>query len=438
MAELVRVDEVITGFRVRIGEPREGTYRRVYYDGINSELDELLFILNEAQRHLTWICYSANQPLLEKTFDLEVISGVGHYTLPEDFLAVIAVFYRTYGQEYEVSRENLIEVRRATRSLRTDYRYRFYEVREQVPLIAARGVISEDSENRIQATGLNTVRVDDMVYNLTDDSHALVKATFPALNAIMTEPLDGGKVNAFQKGDIFQIDMAEQTRDAIEFWPTVTVEDSAVGYAGSSTDFMLTEDNVMFRISATISEQPSGYEADERITLNLVDADDNVIAEGSREGLVTGVNDFYFPDFVQLQEDTEYSVQVLRASNGNELPVSRIEVLVREVPSSVQIHYARLPRPMKTRKDYCEIPSWALNAVYAYAHILAHKKMSRNPVPDRGLVAEFEREFENVKSFLYKRDERGPHSYMGGGGRINNWPFPSNYGTAYGSIFDFL
>ena len=439
MAELVRADEVITAFRLRIGEPREGTFRKVHYDGINRDLDELLFILNEAQRHLTWMCYSANQPLLEATFDLEVISGVSRYTLPADFLAAIAVFYRTYGQEYEVLRENIIEVRRATRSLRSDYRYHFYEVREQVPIIAARGVISEDSMDRIVSTGLASVRVGDTAYNLTDDSQALVKATFPALNAIMIEKLDNGKVNKFQKGDIFQVDMAEQTRDAIEFWPAVDVEDSALGYAGTPTNFMLTEDNVMFRIEANISNaQPSGYEADERITLRLEDGNNNLIAEGSREGLVTGLNEFYFPDFVQLEEDTGYSVRVLRADNGNELPVSKIELFVRATPSSVQIPYAKLPRPMKKRTDYCEVPSWALNGLYAYAHILAQKKMSRNPNPDRGLVAEFEREFENIKSFLYKKDERGPHSYMGGGRRISGSPFPSNYGTAVGSIWDWL
>ena len=436
MSELIRADQAITAFRMRLGENRVGTFRTVYYDGINSELDEVLFLLNEAQRHLTWLCYSANQPLLEATFDLEVVGGVSRYTLPSDFLAAIAVFYRTYGQEYEVERENLIEVRRSTRSYQSDYRYHFYEVREKVPIIAARGVISEDSMNRIVSTGLGSVRVGDTVYNLTDDSQALVNATFPALNAITTETLDAGKVNAFQKGDIFQIDMAEQTRDAIEFWPTVDVEDSALGYAGTPADFMLTEDNVMFRIEANISEQPTGYEADERFTLRLEDENCNLIAEGAREGIRSGANEFNFPDFVQLQEDTEYTVRVLRA-NGNELPVSRIEIFVRETPSSVLITYAKLPRPMMSRKDYCEIPSWAMNGLYAYAHILAQKKMSRNPNPDRGLVAEFKEEYENIKSFLYKKDERGPHSYMGES-RQRAFPFPSNYGHAVGSLFDFL
>ena len=278
-----------------MGEPRVGTFRTVRYDGINKDLDVLLSILNQAQLHVTWMCYSANAALLEDTFYLEVVSGVTRYTLPERTLALVSVFHRTYGQEYEVERANLFEIRRTTRSLRSDYRYRFYEVREQVPIISARGIISQDSPNRIEATGLAAVRVDDIFYNLTDDSQGIVKATFPALNAIATEDLEGGKRNSLKKGDVFQIDMAEKTRDAMDFWPMLSKEDSTIGYKGTPSNWVLTEDNVMFRVDAHITGIPTNFEQDERLVLNLLDSDDNVVAEGAKEGTCCWLQPILFP-----------------------------------------------------------------------------------------------------------------------------------------------
>ena len=439
MSELIRADELITNFRVRLGEPREGTFRTIRYDGINKDLDVLLSILNQAQRHVTWMCYSANAALLEDTFYLEVISGVSRYTLPERTLSLVSVFHRTYGQEYEVERANLFEIRRTTRSLRSDYRYRFYEVREQVPIISARGIISTDNPNRIEATGLAAVRVNDSFYNLTDDSQGIVKATFPALNAITIEPLEGGKRNTLKKGDVFQIDMAEKTRDSIDFWPMLSKEDSTVGFKGNPTDWRLNEDNVMFRVDAHIASIPTGFEQDERLVLNVLNSDDEVVAEGAKEGLVVGYNEFYFPEFVQLEEDTDYTVQVIRADNENELNVTEIELWVRENPESVECRRARLPREMEKRTDYCEMPVWSHEAVFAYAHIIAQKMMSRNPNADRGLLNEFMTAIEDVKAFKFKQDERGPHSMaMIGGNRSSNWPYPSHYGTAGPSPFELL
>lgn len=428
MAELRQCSELVTNFRIRIGEPTPGTFGTVHYDGINKSINEIIAILNQAQHHVTWMCYSANQALLETTVYLEVLSGVSRYTLPEDFLGPVAVFHRTYGQAYEVERANLFEIRRSTRSERYDYRYRFYEIRENVPIISARGVINTDHAVQITDTGLESVRVGDTAYNLTDHSQGVINAVYPAINAISVEALNNGGANVWQKGDIYQIDMAEQTRDAIDFWPKVTKEDSEEVYKGDPT-FQLTEDSVVFRVAADVSEVPTAFEDDERVILRILQGSD-VVGEGARENLSTNYNVFYFPHFIQLREDVDYTVTVERADGGS-IAIDEIRVDAKIEPESVDVRYAKLPRPMTKLEDYCEVPSWALEAVYAYAHIIAQKKMSRNPNADRGLVAEFNTAIQDVKDFLYKRDERGPHQLPMLGGRRNTGnPYPGNYSVA--------
>ena len=216
-----------------------------------------------------------------------------------------------------------------------------------MPIIIARGIISEKSPRVIQSTGLTPTRVGDKVYNLTDDSQGIVSAVFPAINTIEIQKLSGGKTNVFQKGDIFQVDMQEKTRDAIDFYPQLTREDSRTVYVGKPTSFMLTEDNVMFSIAATIPEhqsegfnsgrqlvlnlgdaahrlvfdlqcdpvqqtpyQLSELEDDTRFILNLVDENDKIVAVGARKEISAGVNRFYFPYLVQLEEGMNYSVQI--------------------------------------------------------------------------------------------------------------------------------
>ena len=439
MSMLIRADQLITNFRLRLGEPREGTFRKIFYDGINSNVDELLTILNQAAEHVCWISYSANHSLLEDTFYIEVLSNVTRYTLPELFLGPVAVFHHSYGQEYEVQRANLLEIRAQTRSQYSDFVFRYYEIREQVPIMAApRGIISEESETRITASRLSAVRVGDTVHNLTDESQGVVNATFPGINAISVEELAGGKTNIFQKGDIFQIDMAEKTRDAMDFWPEVAVDNFTTVYIGIPQNIILQEDNVLFQAEATILSLPSGFEKDERFTLKVYDEDDAEVAEGARKGLAVGTNDFSlpsFPDMVQLREDVAYRVRVFRADSGDEIPTSKVSLIARDAAPSVEVRNACLPRPMTKRTDYCEIPSWGLPAVYAYGHILAQKKMSRNPNPDRGLMEEFKMEIENIKSYKFKLDERGPHS-LTGRNRGRSWNFPGNYGHSGPSPFD--
>ena len=393
MARLQRCDELITLFRMRLGEPKTGTFGVTYYDGLNENVHELRSILNQAQAHVTWICYSANQSLLENTIYLPVLSGVTRYTLPEDYLAPVWVKHHTQGQEYEVEKDNLSAIRSSTRTERFNYHFRNYEIRETVPLVAARGIVSADSVNqitddRLTSAQVQKVRAGDTAYNLTDNSQGEVEAVFSALQRIQVGRLFNGETNRFQVGDIYEINMREATRDAIDFWPSVTKDDSQVSYTGPPGNWKLNQDNVLYRVLASFSEIPSNFEADERLTLQVLDGT-TVLAIGARDGLVLNTNEFHFPTFTQLREDVFYSVKVLRG-NGQAITPDFITVIVRLDPESVEFRYVKLPKPMETNQDYCEMPSWSIEAVFAYAHIIAQKKMSRNPNADRGLLAEFD------------------------------------------------
>ena len=435
MAQLLRCDDLIAEFQLRIGEPEEGTFGYTYYDSLRGQVDELRSILNQSQRHVAWKCYSANQAILEATENIQVLSGVTRYTLPEDFLGPVSVFHRTFGQEYEVGKSNLTEVRRSTRSERFSYRFEVYEIRENVPAVAARGVVDADSFDTITDERLGAVRVNDTVHNLIDGSYGEVEAIYPALNRITVSGLFNGDANRFQKGDIYQVDMKESTRDAIDFWPIVIKDESQGAHNGVATNWQVNEDSVLLGVNAQVTTIPSLFEADERLIMNLLDGSE-VIGTGAREGLSQGANEFAFPNPVQLREDVLYSVEVLRA-NGTAIDLDSIEVFTSLEPDVISFKHAKLPRVMASREDYCEMPSWSLEAIYSYAHILAQKKESRNPTPDRGLVAVFNDDIQDIKDFLFKRDERGPHQLPTlGGNRSHGWPYPSNYGYGVVDPFD--
>ena len=434
MAQLLRCDDLIAEFSMRIGQPEDGTFGMTHYDSLNGDVDELRSILNQAQRHVAWKCYSANQTILEATDYIQVLSGVTRYTLAEDFLGPVSVYYRAFGQEYEVEKKNFNDIRSTVRSERYSYYYEFYEIRENVPAVAARGVVSEDSLTSITDDNLRTVRVGDTVHNLTDASYGEVEAVYPGTNRIEVNELINGDANRFQKGDIYQVDMKEATRDAIDFWPIVIKDDSSQSHSGNARNWDVNEDSVLQGVSATITTIPVTFETDERLIMNLIE-DDEVVGVGAREGLSQGANQFFFPNPIQLREDVFYTVEVVR-SNGTAIDIDSIQVFVSIEPDVIAFKHAKLPRVMGCRTDYCEMPSWSLEAVYSYAHLIAQKKVTRNPMPDRGLVAVFNQDIQDIKDFLFKRDERGPHQLPILGGRSHGWPYPSNYGYGVVDPFD--
>ena len=442
MGALIRYDELETAFRLRLGNPTEGTFGRVYYDGIRDELDEIRFMLNEAQKYVTWLCYSANQTLIEDTLYLQVLSGATRYTLNDLFLGPVAVFHHTHNQIYEVEKENLIDVKGRIRTERHNYRYYWYEIRERVPRIAARGIVQSDSLDTIDDdVDLRHVRVGDTVYNLTDHSEAEVKAAFPALNRVQVDQLMSGTTNRFQKGDVYQIDMREATCDAIEFYPAVNNPDSYTGYSGGPSYWLLQKDAIVQQIFANISEVPSNVEDDERFILQISqDDDDEVVGEAALEGLSKGSNCFQVPDLIQLREDVRYNVVVIRADGGSDIDVDTIQLEVKTDPERVEVRHARYPKPMEKSTDYCEMPEFALPACYVYAADLAFKKMSRSITSDPGIMNELEREIAKIKKFLFARDERGPHSVMPSlsGNRPSNWPYPGNWGHYGPDVFDLI
>ena len=452
MARLQQAKELLANFRMRLGEPTVGTFGTIRYDEINAQVHEVLEIFNQAQDYVTWICYSANLSLLETSVELLVEPSVTRILLPEDFIGEVSVFHRIGGQEYPVEPENLTEIRRSTRVKQNDYRFRFYEIRENAPQVSARGIIHTESDNVITAGGsagsLNNIRVGDIVYNLTDRSESVVERLnyndSPDVQSVNVEPLDFGIANRFNVGDRFQIDMKEQTRDAIDLYPELPRAGVKTFYSGSGDSFRLTEDNVIVETaSVTPSGIPSNFEADERVVLRVTDdSTGEVVAYGSRVGLSNGANSFFFSRTIQMREDREYSAIIRREVDAGfmaDINVSKIELLGRDVNNYIDFKYSKLPRKITSLEDYCEMPSWSMEAVYAYGQIIAFKKMTRGQVADPGLVNDFNSKVAEIENYRYKRDERGPHSMLDGFGQgVSGSPFPGNYAIGYVDPFDIL
>ena len=439
MARLTRCDELITRFRMRLGEPTEGTFGRTYYDGVRDNIDELRFILNDAQRHFTWLCYSANLSLIETSVFLSVLAGADRYTMPEEFIAPVKVFHRRASQEYEVTEENLLEIRSRNRVSHYNYHYEFYQIREKVPLILAQGVINQvDSENalRIIDPDIENARLGDIVYNLSDSSQGIVGTVNS--DGVTVDKLVNGSANKFVRGDTYQIDTKEKLQDAIELYPTVSPSDTEALNVGRPTGWTVNADHVVHSVCCYISSLPSNLEADDRFICQLVH-EDSVIGDGAVVGLDTGRNDFPFVEVVQIREDTEYSVRVVRADGDQTIDVDSIEIVVHLDPESLEVRFASYPRIMQKDSDYCEMPEFSLEGTLAYGHVIAHQKKTGGR-PDPGLLAVVEQQKMECKKFQFARDERGPHSVMPvlDGNRYSGSPFPGNYSRGFVDPFDIL
>ena len=437
MAAPIRCDELITRLRMNLGEPTEGTFGTTFYDGIREDVNELRFILNLAQEHFTWLCYSANQSLIQETVYFPVLSGVTRYTLSELFLAPVSLFHRTYNQEYPVEEANLDDIRARVRSNLSNYHFENFEITERAPLIAAQGVVGTSHETRITDADLDAVRVDDTAYNITDGSQGTIEAVNIPDGYVTVDGLRNGRSNRWQRGDVYQIDQREATRDAMDLFPKVTKSDTGKGHSGMASNWVVDADAVVYSIYAYISAIPSNFEEDERVILELVEDDNTVVGKGAREGLNSGKNEFEFLERVQIREDSIYSVRAYRAENNLSLDVDSIEVVVRTDPESLVLKQVRYPKPMELDSDLCEVPSWAIKGMLSYAHILAEKKASGNPIDDPGLKNDLKEDMKDAKSFMYKRGERGPHHILGGT-RAEGFPFPSNYSRWLVDLGDFL
>ena len=439
MTALRRCDELITEFRIRLGEPTVGTFGTVYYDGIRGNVDELRAMLNIAQKRFTFLCYSPNQSIIESTVYFEVLSGVTRYTLPETFLAPVAMFHRTRNQEYEVEKKNLFPVRARNRSEVSNWKFEFYDIRERVPLIAATGIIEADNDTEISGDDLDAVRPGDTAYNLTDGSQSTINAIFPTQNKVVVDGLTNGEANVFRRGDVYQIDMREMSRDAIDLYPRVTRDDTKRIYNGKPTNWQVQADAVVYFVFVDLSSLPSNLEDDELFVLQLLDGNDEVIAEGSRVSLDRGKNEFPIVNPIQIREGQTYSVRLQRPYKDTTIDVDSIQVDVKSDPESLDFRFAAYPKVMEKETDYSEMPEWAHEGMFAYAMDLAFKKMTRSFRSDPSLKLDVNQEKEIVKDFLYNRDERGPHQVpVAGGNRSQASPFPGNYSVATIDPWDIL
>ena len=209
--------------------------------------------------------------------------------------------------------------------------------------------------------------------------------------------------------------------------------------------FRLNEDQVVVNTAdiTPSGTRPPDFEDDERVVLIITDDSNNLVGYASREGLSFGrPNTFFFSENLQLREDLSYTATLRRRLDDpvpRNLDVSKIEISGRDTSNFIRFKYARLPRKMTSLEDYCEMPSWSMEAVYAYGHIIAFKKMTRRQIADPALVNEFKDQTAEIKNYRYRRDERGPHSMLDSGSSVAEAsPFPGNFAVGYVDPFDLI
>lgn len=406
------------GLRRRMGEPLQGTWGKFKYEErIGDQLyDELGESLNDAQIELARDIYTPESyPLIRYDSEIKIVSGQDVYTLERDFLGVEELRYIRGSQSYPMTRRSIKSVRRFYDRTYSGAILQYYDYQGLINTFIAEGVIDADSENTVLDTGgdFGSVRVGDVVHNITDDSQGIVKSF--TSGRVVVDSLQGGRANVFMRGDSYGIATQEDTRYALQVYPKVTATDRMI-YEGIPDPFMVSASDVVLAngIQAQFEALPDDYEEDEVIQFSLYE-DGQLVenkfgpSEIGRDKLRVGWNTLDFMDSqytfpIQFKENASYSLRATRSDNS-EIDIAQIRLSTQRRDRMLNT-YARLPRTMKTENSVCEMPSEFLEGVYVRGKIYLHDKLNPEGVSPQ-LWTEYKQYINDYKMHLALRDETG-------------------------------
>ena len=217
--------------RLRLGELDAGTYGIENYED-RDDVDELKLELNAAQISVCRDIWTQQwMPFRRLNETLPVISGQTIYTLPKDFIQPISIYHKKPNDTPIQLFPKILSRFREIDDGETDYTrndesyYQYYEVSGQIGEIITEGVVTwADDPYQFAAdnANLSDVRVGDLVNNITDGSQGVI-TNFGSGIATLGDQLYGGRSNRMQFGDEFSIQTREETRFALETWPSIEI-----------------------------------------------------------------------------------------------------------------------------------------------------------------------------------------------------------------------
>lgn len=403
--------QIKNGLRLKLGEVTDGTWGEVQYGDQAEYFDEYAFAINRAQDDLARDIYDPETyPFTKTTVDLPVVTSARFYTLPADFLAMEEVRHFRYNRSRPVLPGAIKNTRWEYDTASGGY-YRHYEVKGRIDTYVASGVAMSASDTQvIDASGnFTSVRVQDVVYNLTDGSEARVTGFESGL--ITFDGLEGGMRNVFDRGDSYAIGTSEHTRWMLFVDPPV-LNANAVLWNGVADPITAGKAGVVQEVYVTHATLPAGWTDSDVASYRIEKQNGNLASSappsvagesGIRVGTqqVTGFQPF------QIAENTSYRITCTDES-GDPIAISNVRLEI-ESSDRIILNYAKRPRSLLREDSICEFPNECLSALYQGAANILLEKISDNGTVPKILLDKYNYEVQKIENFFASKDESGPY-----------------------------
>ena len=408
---MATLKQLKNGLRLKLGEISDGTWGEIQYADSEEYFDEYAFALNLAQDDLARDVYTPeNYPFTRTNVDLPIITNATFYTLPADFLVMEEVNHFRYNRTSPVLPGSIKNIRSPVFMPFSGY-YKHYEVRGNIGTYVATGVTTSANDNQVVDSKGNftSVRVDDIVYNLTDGSEARVTGFQSGL--IEFDGLQGGDRNTFQNGDAYGIATQESNRKMLFVDPPVTNRNTII-YSGDAGPFTPTKSAIVQEVYISHTNLPNEWNDQSVMDYRVInDADASLASleppsEYGQENIRIGENLINFPPF-QIEAGQTYHI-VASISTNELIPISKVR-LERESQDKLILSYGRRPRALVREDSVCEFGNEFLTALYQGAANILVPKISDNGMTPKILIDKYEYEVKKITDFLDIQDESGPY-----------------------------
>ena len=449
----VTLQTLIIMLRMRLSEPTEGLWGIVEYTDDELEVDELSFLLNEAQVYVCRDLYERGFAFFESEVKLSVKPGETQYVLPADFMAPQSIFQFRGDESCKLSPgviKSLEEMfPQGRKRYQTNGYYSHYEVRgnEASPEPAFETQISipyddDDYPNRmltdddVEEAGID---VGDTLYNVMDGSSGRITdiSVWDDNNdywVIEVNGLSGGRTDTFELLDYITVQNPRQPYEVLNVYPPVHKISENEVHNGLPTFYVadyVTADRLLFAISKT----PEGiHPIRDRVYISIVDDDGETIASGGVTApLNTQNNKVEFGGRVYLEPEVKYHIVGANPtfvdnaiSMENSFQPESVQVYGNNREDYIRLKYTRMPTPMTKMTSICEFPPYLHPPVIAAASVIAEQKKSGQIVVDLTLSSIYNEEIAKALSFLNKRGESGPYNVFKDNPRNRTKRYTSN------------